>query len=85
MSYAIAKRLVGKRINYISLVNLVMDAPVVPELIQGDFNPERLAAELEKIIAGPERNRQLSDLARLRERLGDGGAARRAAAAIVAD
>ncbi len=84
VSYAIARRLVARRIKYISLVNLVMDEPVVPELIQGDFNPERLAEELQRIIAGPERDRQLSDLGRLRDRLGDGGAAGRAAAAIVA-
>ena len=85
LSYAIARRLVARRIKYISLVNLVMDAPVVTELIQHDFTPERLATEFEKIIAGPERDRQLADLARLRDRLGAGGAAERAAARIVAD
>ena len=60
-----------------------MDAPVSPELIQADFNPERPAEELKKIIAGPERDRQLDDLGRLRDRPGDGGAAKRAAAEIL--
>jgi lipid-A-disaccharide synthase len=55
----------------------------VVELIQQDFTPEKLADHLQKIIAGPERDRQLSDLQRLRERLGSGGAAQRAARAIV--
>lgn len=83
LAYRIAKWMVGHRIKYISLVNLVMDAPVVAELIQQDFTAEKLAGHLQKIIAGPERERQLQDLRRLRERLGSGGAAQRAARAIV--
>lgn len=83
LAYRIAKWMIANRIKYISLVNLVMDAPVVPELIQQDFSPRNLADHLEKIIAGPERDRQLNDLRRLRETLGSGGAARRAAKAIV--
>jgi lipid-A-disaccharide synthase len=85
LNYWLARRLVASRIKYISLVNLVMDAPVVPELIQEAFNVERLTEELQKTIAGPARDRQLKDLAQLRKKLGEGGAARRAAAAIVGD
>ncbi len=83
LNYWLARRLVAKRIKYISLVNLVMDAPVVTELIQDDFTAGRLAEELKRTIAGPERDRQLKDLARLRLKLGAGGAAGRAAAAII--
>lgn len=83
LAYRIAKWMVGDRIKYISLVNLVMDAPVVSELIQADFNPGNLANHLQKIIAGPVRDQQLQDLQRLREQLGSGGAAMRAAQAIV--
>jgi lipid-A-disaccharide synthase len=83
LAYRIARWMVGSRIKYISLVNLVMDAPVVPELIQADFTPVNLSAHLQKIIAGPERDRQLGDLEQLREQLGSGGAATRAARAIV--
>lgn len=83
LNYWLARRLVAKRIKYISLVNLVMDRPVVEELIQHDFNPDRLRVALEKIIAGPERDRQLADLGRLRNALGAGGAAERAAEAII--
>jgi lipid-A-disaccharide synthase len=85
LNYQIAKRLVAKRIKYISLVNLVMDAPVVPELIQDDFNPANLANHLGEILEGPAREAQRESLAMLRERLGAGGAAQRAAGAIVAD
>ena len=83
LAYRIARWMVGDRIKYISLVNLVMNAPVVPELIQAEFNPENLANHLQKTIAGPVRDQQLSDLKLLREKLGSGGAAKRAARAIV--
>lgn len=83
LNYWLARRLVASRIKYISLVNLVMNAPVVPELIQSDFNAERLAEELVKTIAGPERDRQLKELNKLRIALGQGGAAQKAAATIV--
>ncbi|NJB86400.1 lipid-A-disaccharide synthase [Lewinella marina] len=85
LNYWLARKLVASRIKYISLVNLVMDRPVVTELIQHNFSAERLTEELQKTIAGPERDRQLSDLAELRQALGEGGAAGRAAAAIIAD
>jgi lipid-A-disaccharide synthase len=48
ISYHIAKRLV--KINYISLVNLIMDKPVVTELIQGDLTVENCVAELKAIL-----------------------------------
>jgi len=83
LAYRIARWMVGSRIKYISLVNLVMDAPVVAELIQADFNPENLASHLENVIVGSVRDQQLSDLLQLRKRLGSGGAAKRAARSIV--
>ncbi|NJC24646.1 lipid-A-disaccharide synthase [Neolewinella antarctica] len=82
INYAIAKRLVGKHIKYISLVNLITEAPTVPELVQNDFTVEKLATQLQKITAGPERDRQLADLVALRAKLGSGGAAKRAARLI---
>ena len=84
LNYWLARRLVARRIKFISLVNLVMDREVVPELIQADFNVARLREQLQKTIAGPARDRQLQDLRQLRQVLGAGGAADRAAAAIVA-
>ncbi|MBP5326751.1 MAG: lipid-A-disaccharide synthase [Bacteroidales bacterium] len=49
ISAAIAKRLIASRISYISLVNLIADSPVVTELIQEQYNLERLEDELKKI------------------------------------
>ncbi len=52
ISYAIAKRFV--KIKYISLVNLIMDAQIVTELIQKDLNTLKLKEEFEKIINNKE-------------------------------
>lgn len=48
ISYAIAKRLV--KVKYISLVNLILDRPVVKELIQKHFNTDTLAEELSRLL-----------------------------------
>jgi len=46
LSYHIAKRII--KLKYISLVNLIMDKPVVTELIQGDLTKKNLEKELDK-------------------------------------
>ena len=48
ISYQIAKRLIS--IKYISLVNLIMDKPVVKELIQDELNTKNLVDELTRIL-----------------------------------
>lgn len=48
ISYQIAKRLI--KIKYISLVNLIMDKPVVKELIQDDMNSKKIGEELEQLL-----------------------------------
>ena len=65
LSYEIGKRLVN--INYISLVNLIMDKPVVKELIQQELTVANLAEELQKILPeGKERSRIHKDYEELR-------------------
>ena len=49
LSAAIARPLIGKRIKYISLPNLIADQPVVTELIQEGVTQERLEEAFEKI------------------------------------
>lgn len=80
LSYQIARRLIN--VPYISLVNLVMDREIVTELIQSDLTPERLAAELDRLLQPDLQERFKEDYAELRHRLGDGGAAARAAALV---
>ncbi len=46
ISYEIAKRVI--KIKYISLVNLIMDKPIVKELIQHDLTPDNLKKRIER-------------------------------------
>lgn len=80
ISYQIAKRVIS--LKYISLVNLIMDAPVVTELIQGDLNTRNLKMELDKLLDPAYRDKLQRDYQALRERLGNEGASRRTAQAI---
>jgi len=79
LSYYIARRLV-KGIDYISLVNLIMDREVVKELIQGDFNEKNLKKELSLLINDkPYRSKMLTELDALHKKLGGPGASETAA------
>jgi len=81
LSYQIAKRVI--KVKYISLVNLIMDKPVVKELIQNDLNVQKLSSELNKLLNNNAyRNKQLSDYKQLRQLLGNSGASAKAAEAI---
>ncbi len=80
ISYEIAKRIVN--IKYISLVNLIMDKEVVKELIQSDLNKTNLEQELKRILSGPHRENMLEEYILLKEKLGSGGASKRAAELI---
>lgn len=81
-SYAIAKRVIN--VKYISLVNLIIDQPLVLELIQEEFNKERLKEELERLLEPLEIQRIKSGYEQLCKQLGEGGAAKRCARKMVA-
>jgi lipid-A-disaccharide synthase len=82
LNYAIARRLV--KLPRIGLANIVMDADVAPERIQGDANGAAIAAAAEPLLYDPAaRERQRQGFAGLGERLGGEGAARRAADALL--
>lgn len=82
ISYRIAKRLI--KINYISLVNLIMDREVVKELIQHECNANAIREELNKIIeGGSSRQEMLSDFTELRTKLGAGGASKNVAQSLL--
>lgn len=82
VSYQIAKRLV-KHIQYISLVNLIMNKEVVKELIQNDLNTNNLTQELKKILSEEPRTQMLEEYDKLHLLLGGEGASDRAAEVIV--
>lgn len=84
ISYQIAKRLI--KIKYISLVNLIMDKPVVTELIQNELTPENLVQELDSLLHNTKRQTQLQeDYRALKELLSAGGHASAQAARIIVD
>ena len=84
ISYLIAKKLI--KVKYISLVNLIMDKPVLKELIQNDLTPENVEKELKYLLSNHKKQRQLlDDYEELRCRLGNAGASNNAAAIIVND
>ena len=65
---------------HVSLVNLVLDRRVVPELLQADARPGRIADEAVELCRSTERVREMRGLlAELRGRLGRPGASQRAA------
>lgn len=80
-TYALAQHLV--RVPHVGLVNLVLGRRAVPELIQRDFTPERVAARaLELLASRRDVERVRNDLAEVRPALGRPGASERAAAEV---
>lgn len=82
VSWLLARLLI--RVPYIGMVNLVAGKSVVPELIQYEATPERIAEEARRLLESPElRCRTQEQLGEVRDRLGPPGAAGRTADAIL--
>jgi lipid-A-disaccharide synthase len=78
----LAKPLVKTK--FFSMVNLIAGRAVVPELIQNEFTPRRVAAEAEKLLSASEEGRNRMEkmsrgLEEVRRLLGPPGAVERAA------
>ena len=72
LTYQIAKRLV--KIKYIAIVNLIMDKPVVKELIQHELNAENLKNELNELLTNDARIVAIKkDYTALTQLLSEGG------------
>jgi lipid-A-disaccharide synthase len=82
ITYRLGRRFV--RVETFAMANLVAGTRVVPELIQDDFTPQRVAHEALAILTDPVRasamRRQLGEV---RTRLGTAGASARAARAVL--
>ncbi len=77
-SYWIGRMVI--RVPFIGLVNLVAGEKVVPELIQADVTPERLAQEAMDILEHDDKRRNMvRKLHALRETLGQGSASEKTA------
>lgn len=79
-SYQIGKRLV--KLDYISLVNLILNKEAVTELIQADFNTENLKQELYKILKTEKRTQIFESYFELEQKLGGAGASEKTAELI---
>jgi lipid-A-disaccharide synthase len=78
LTAAIARWLV--RTPMFAMVNLIAGKRVVPELVQKDFTPERLASEAIRLLDSPDARAEMRrGLAEVREMLGPPGAVERAA------
>ena len=79
LSWEIVKRVL--RVKNVALPNLVAGADIVPELLQGDAVPERLAELLVPLLDGasPAYEKQIDGLSKIESLLGPPGASERVA------
>jgi lipid-A-disaccharide synthase len=83
LTATLAKPLV--RTKFFSMVNLIADKRVVPELIQSDFTPDKVACATIRLLQDESARRALrAGLAEVRQRLGPPGAVERAADDLLA-
>jgi lipid-A-disaccharide synthase len=80
-SYLAARRMV--KVPFVSLVNLVAGREVVPEFMQSDAVPEKVAECVSSLLEGPGADEMKKDLREVRSKLGEPGASDRAADEIL--
>ena len=81
VTYFIAKLVVN--IPHIGLPNIVAAKSVLPELIQNDFTPEKVAQEALALLESERNEKMKDDLAYVKERLGKPGAVGRVAELVL--
>ncbi len=82
LTYFVGNLLV-RNLNYFSLVNLIMNAPIVVELLQKEFNKRRLIKELKAILDSKNRTTIFENYLDLEEKLGGKGASNEVAEIII--
>lgn len=84
LTYFLGKRLI--KVDYISLVNLILNKPAVPELIQGDMNAYVLKKKLAQLLDhnSEVRNKMLINYKELRAIVGGAGASEKTAHLVYA-
>ena len=82
LTYAVAKALI--RVKHIAMANILADKTLVPELIQQNATPQRVAQAAVAILSDPRHGVTLrQELLSLRHVLGESGATKRAAREIL--
>ena len=87
LTWSLGRRLV--KVDRFAMVNLIAERDVVPELVQGEFTPQRVCAELRRLIPeGEARETMIAGFGEVRRRLQPsspgGNASERAAQAVLA-
>jgi lipid-A-disaccharide synthase len=78
LTYRLGRLLVN--LDYFSLVNLIAGYAAVPELLQTEVTPEKIAAEFTAILLHPEKRQSMKNaLCDVKEKLGGPGASEKAA------
>jgi lipid-A-disaccharide synthase len=82
LTYAVGRRVV--KVKYLSIVNVMADEAVVPEFLQDDLEASAVAQEALRLLeSGPRREAMKRRVAEVVATLGNAGASRRAAEAIL--
>lgn len=81
LNYGLVRPLIN--VDHFGLINLIAGKRVAAEFIQNDLTPETLAAELQRLLEPEINARVRSDLNEAARKLGQGGASKRAAEAIL--
>jgi len=81
ITYQIAKRVIT--VPYLSLVNLIVDRPLVKELLQDELSVENLEKELQLILKAPRAKEIKQGYQSIRDQLGNAGASQRAAKLMI--
>jgi len=82
LTYAVGRRLV--KVKHLSMVNVLANEEIVPELLQDKFTPAAVAQEALNLLGNPQRREAMKKrVAQIVKTLGDPGASQRAAEAIL--
>lgn len=82
LTYVVGRMVV--EVEHLGIVNVIAGREVVKELLQGDATPDRIAAELGRLLDDPAAREALrAEMAAVIATLGEGGAHARAAGAVM--
>ena len=82
MTYAVGRRLV--KVDYLSIINVMANEPIVPEFLQDKLEPSAVAQEALDLLNHPQRREMMKRrVAQVVATLGEPGASKRAAEAIL--
>ena len=81
LTYAVGRAVV--RVPFLGMINLLAGREIAREFLQGAAQPDAIAEATLRLLDGEARERQLADLREVVQKLGGGGAAERAADAVL--